>query len=248
MPSEHVRYKNPPIIEAVFDINAEVSSRDDLKIFDDFYSKIKDRFPEKNESFAIKNSIGFKDGQLTPPVSEKVLRGFVYQNKSDAKVVQARFDGFTFNKLKPYFDFEELIEEAKPLWELYKVVINPIRITAISFRYINTIVLPQPVNELKEYFLTYPEIGAGIPQNINNYFYSFEIVDPKSGAIGNVIQTVGEVTPETASVIFDITALKKTMINPKQDQEIWTIVKQLREFKNLIFNNSLTTKTKEMFQ
>lgn len=244
----HQNYRNAPIVEAVFDVFTTLQSDFDLKKLESFHSKIKDRFPEKNESITIKNSIGFKDGQPITPSAEKFTRGYVYQDKVNARAVQARIDGFTFNKLKPYSSFESFIQDAKPLWELYKEVLGSLRINRISFRYINTIALPSPVNDLKEYFLTYPEIGAGIPQKMNNFFNSFEIEDPSTSAIGNVIQTIGDSTPDFVNVIFDITVFKNVSIKSEADGELWTVVNKLRDFKNLIFNNSLSDKTKEMIK
>src|SRR5580700_3547351 len=118
--TDHENYKLPPIVEAVFDVFTVLPPEIDVKKMEEFSLRIKNDFPNKNESVAVNSSFGFKDGKPIIPSSNSFTRGYVLQNLQKDTAVQARVDGFTFNKLRPYLGFQPFVERAKPLWELYK--------------------------------------------------------------------------------------------------------------------------------
>jgi len=248
--NDRLPFPNAPITEAIIDIRTELSSELNLDVLASYQEQIKDRFPVKKERYSWRG--GFQFGKGAEP---KILQpsggpdGYLFKSTDGKKIVQARLDGFSFNKLKPYEEWKVFSKEAKELWALYVQIVKPIKVTRLALRYINRIEIPLPIKKLKEYILTLPEIAKGLPSSLGSYFMSLEIREPKIDARATIIGTFKPVKADSKilPLIFDIDVYKLTTINPI-DKSIWIIMDQLRTFKNDIFFKSLTNKTKEMFK
>ena len=84
--------------------------------------------------------------------------------------MQFRRDGFTYNRLHPYKNWDYLIEHTKRTYPIYKEIAKPEAITRLAVRYINHIKIPLPVDDLFEYFSDPPNIPDELPQNVLNFF------------------------------------------------------------------------------
>lgn len=167
----------------------------------------------------------------------------------DKKIVQARLDGYTFNKLKPYNNWEEFSSEAKELWGKYLKVAKPVNVTRLALRYINRTELPLPFTDFKEYLLTVPEIGPDILNALSGFFARLVIPNSDIQANAVITETMEKIDDkaEVLPFIFDIDVSRNYVFEPQSD-EIWQTLNRLREFKNQIFLNSLTEKAKELFK
>jgi uncharacterized protein (TIGR04255 family) len=176
--------------------------------------------------------------------------GYLFQSRDGKRIVQARLDGFTFNKLKPYDDWNTLREEAKELWGRYVDIARPEVAHRIALRYINRIELPLPIPDFKDYVRTAPDIAPGIPQAVQNFFLRLEI-PYSSGALAILTETV-QPPPDPASaqrlpLILDIDVIRAESFLPPYT-DIWEKFEELRNIKNDIFFNTITPKAEELFQ
>lgn len=243
-------FPNAPIVEALIDLRIEKSLSVNMETLASFQNEIKDRFPNRQERCLWKSEVKVKQG-----VAPEVLiplggpDGYFFRALDEKKIVQARIDGFTFSKLKPYEKWEIFRDEAIELWEHYVKIINPDIVTRVALRYINKIEIPLPIADFKEYLLTVPEIAKGIPQGLSTYFMRLEIPNPEIEAYSIVTQTYKPVKEDATMLplIFDIDVFRVVRLKPNQ-KDIWTITEELRNFKNTIFLNSITEKTAEMFK
>ena len=173
--------------------------------------------------------------------------GFFFRSPNERKIVQARLDGFTFNKLKPYENWELFSSEAKRLWSIFCQVANPIKITRVALRYINKIFFPLPMKDFKEYILTIPEVAPNLPQGLTHLFARLVIPKPEIEALAIITETMEEPNQDQKlPFIFDIDVFKG--IDYSEPDRIWKDFEELRQFKNEVFFNSLTEKAKEMFK
>ena len=162
--------------------------------------------------------------------------------------MQARLDGFTFNKLKPYEKWEIFFKEARTLWDLYIKAANPLKITRIALRYVNRIEIPLPVSDFKEYIKTIPEIAPSLPYKLERFFMQFVMPNNEIEATAIITQTIEPPAPnQKRPLIFDIDVWKLTDYKGNTE-EMWEVFEKLRMFKNEIFNESITEKAKELFQ
>ena len=243
-------FPNAPITEAILDIKAKLPDGVGLNIFDEFQENIKDRFGDRKTKHSFQAEFRFSPGkdETTPLVPKDKIEGYLFHCKNENKIVQARLDGFTFNKLQPYENWNKFHSEARELWELYSKIVKPISIDRIALRYINRIEIPLPFDDFSEYILTNPQIAPGLPQALSHFLMRIEIPNDEIKAIAIIIQTMQKPTEsQKLPLIFDIDAIKKANYTEKES-DMWKDFNLLRQFKNEIFFNSITEKTKELFK
>lgn len=242
-------FPNAPITEALLDIKVQLPQEIDLRSLESFYDFIKDRFPEKQTRSFFKGEVKISP-EVKPPVlsSSSGIDGYIFRSPEENKVVQSRLDGFTFNKLKPYKNWDSFRSEGRELWEFYSRVANPIKVVRIAVRYINRIEVPLPMENFREYILTSPEIAPNLPQGLSHFFMRLEIPNSKIQATAIITQTMETITKsQTLPLILDIDVIKeKDYVNGTA--AMWNDFEELRIFKNEIFFNSLTDKAKELFK
>jgi uncharacterized protein (TIGR04255 family) len=73
------------------------------------------------------------------------------------------------------------------------------------------------------------------------------IPDEKSKSIAIVTQTMEDPNERVLPLIFDIDAFQEAALDV-HGEEMWEALEQLREYKNEIFFNSITDRTKELFK
>lgn len=240
-------FPNAPITEAILDIRAELPEEVKLENLAAFQNSIEGRFPAKKERYSFEAGFQFSQEGVSTTPSQRKLDGYLFESPADKKVVQARLDGFTFNKLKPYENWETFCKEGRELWNLYSQMAQPTKVIRIALRYINRIEIPLPLKDFKEYILTFPQVTPNLPQAVRQFF--MQIVIPNTEIEANAIITLAiEKAPDQIlPLIFDID-VSRDAVYVDNKEEIWNDFEKLRIFKNEIFFNSITDKTKEFFK
>ncbi len=180
----------------------------------------------------------------TPPPR---VDGYLFTSSSEQLIAQARLDGFTLSRLKPYHTGDMFIEEARDLWRRYVQVARPSKVTRLAVRNVNRIEM-EAGSPLERYVLTVPEIARSLPQILEGFFLRLLLPDA-SGAHAIVTETFGETRPETQVIplILDVDAFREVDLGP-DDADVWQVVSDLRAFKNRIFFNSLTAQCLEAYR
>lgn len=243
-------FPNAPITEAILDIKVKLPDGADLTIFDEFQENIKARYKDRKTKHSFEAEFRFSPGkdETNPIVPKEKIEGYLFHSKNENKIVQAKLNSFTFNKLKPYENWEKFHSEACELWELYSKIVKPISVDRIALRYINRIEIPFPFDDFSEYILTNPQIAPGLPQSLSNFLMRIEIPNNEIGAIAIITQTMQKPTEsQKLPLIFDIDVIKTDNYSGKES-EMWKDFNLLRQFKNEIFFKSITEKTKELFK
>lgn len=247
--SQVTRFPNAPITEALLDIRAKLPSEVSLAKLATFHDSVREQYPAKQERVRWQGGIHFEPGGIPEirPASGGP-DGYRFTSTDGKQIVQARLDGFTFNKLKPYDRWETFRDEARRLWQHYLSIVAPESVTRIALRYINRIEIPLPMRDFKDYILTTPEIAPGLPQRLDSFFMRLVIPDPKTGGVTIVTETTEPITDSAQSLpfILDIDVFHVAAFAAK-DEAIWEKFGQLRDLKNDIFFKSVTPRAKEMF-
>jgi len=248
MKNKYPTLKNAPIHEAIFDIRTQLPQNIMLKDLDLFYDLdiVKKRFPNKKERVLFQSGFQVIEGKPVVTAPSGGPDGYLCESPEEKKIVQARLDGFTFNKLKPYKNWKTFFTEARELWDLYQSIARPEKVTRIALRYINRIEIPLPIKDFKEYILTVPEIAPTLPQGLAHYFMRLLIPNVKIKATATVTETMEMINSgQTLAMIFDIDVWKEADYLP-DSTNYWRDFQKLRDFKNQIFFESITNKTKEL--
>jgi uncharacterized protein (TIGR04255 family) len=248
--TQPTRFPNAPITEAVLDIRVRLPKETDLAQLERLQDSIADRYPQKRVRKAWEGELRFspEHGLELGPKSGGTI-GYLFASADNKQAVQARLDGFSFSRFKPYVSWETLRDEARALWERYREVARPLTITRVALRYINRIEIPLPFGDFKEYILTVPEVAPGLPQGLADFFLRLVIPLPDIGATAIVSETLEHPTESSPVVplIFDIDVFRLGSIDVG-GEAYWTYFEQLRRSKNDLFFRSLTDKAKELFQ
>ena len=247
--NEYTVFPNAPINEALVDIRVELPKEIVLTNLESFHDLTKKRFPKKEVRISLEGGIKLSSkGEIeTIPASGKT-EGYLFKSQESGKIVQARLNGFTFNKLRPYKDWQTFSSEAHDLWNLYFQTFKPIKIIRIALRYINRIDIPLPINDLKEYILTVPEIAPKLPQTLDQFFMRLIILNSDIQAKAIITQTMGTpIEDQKIPLIFDIDVFQNAIYTDNKI-EMWEEFEKLRIFKNDIFFNSITEKTRGLFE
>jgi uncharacterized protein (TIGR04255 family) len=244
VPSEQ-RYRNAPITEALIDIQVELPSETPLSAIESAFHMVKEDYPTKKNRVVIEGQ--FSGGESVGASAKQKHVGFAFYSQDGKQIVQARLDGFTFNRLKPYGSWPELSNEAKRLWIVYRDAVRPIKMTRIAVRYINQLDVPWPFDDFKDYLRTVPEISTALPQTLSSFFMRLEF--PQADFEGMLVLTQSSVPPPhsgLASFILDIDVIKENS-NLTSDVEVWALIERLRIRKNEVFEGCITDKTRALF-
>jgi len=241
--------KNAPITEALIDLRIKLKENFDIERFNLLYEKISDQYPTQKKRHKWEGRFEFKKGEGPTSIGTEKVDGIIFTSADGKKVFQARVDGFTFNRLKPYEKWETLRDEAFRLWKLYREITSP-EISRVALRFINQFeipLFPEPLKDFNEYLTAPPTVPAGLPQGVTSFFTRIVIQEPAMQAFVIITQVFEQiVTPNKIPIILDIDVFKENSDGLTEEQA-WEVLEKMRHFKNKIFFESITEKTKELF-
>lgn len=240
-----IHYENAPITEALIDIRVELPiGETGLQLLETVHDRVKHRYPGKKKRIYVTGQ--FSAGDEVGASASQTLMGFSFSSEDGKQVFQARRDGFTFSRLRPYGSWPELRDEARRLWDIYRGVVNPRKITRVAVRYINQIDIPFSPIEYKDYFRTTPEVSPDLPQALSAFFMQLQFPQIDFGGLLILTQTpVSPPNPATTSVILDLDVYKQTEM--VSDTDAWGLLETLRNRKNEFFEGCITERTRALF-
>jgi uncharacterized protein (TIGR04255 family) len=241
----HPHLQQAPITEAVLEVRCVVPD-ESLELLAEFEKRVQPDYTMKRERIQV--HVNVADAEA---ISTKRVDGLLLQHESAPQIVQARFDGFAFSRLRPYGRWNELREEAVRLWAIYRDVFKPTKVVRLGLRYINAIEINVKEDPSKTLRIL-PMLPSPVAPTGNNSFTSFTLQVsteyPDFGAAGNLLEHWPLVPPEaeTAHVVLDIDVYKPLEFDT-DDAAIWVQLEQLRELKNFIFFSSVTPEAVRRF-
>lgn len=241
-----MKYLNCPIVEALLDIQVVPRDGKGLAQLDKVKTKLELNYPDSQvqHSFVANFSTSPNADPQVTQNSEPI--GFVMRDDEKSKVVQTTLSSFSFSKLKPYQGWESFISNASECWQAYKEEYDPHSISRIALRYVDRVEVPLS-SDLLEYFTTVPDIPDGLPQDLHELFTRVAFVDQSQQYTAVITQTIDRsgVTNTHFPFILDIDVFKNEEIDPAVD--LGTLFQEMREFKNLVFEELITDKTRGLF-
>ncbi len=239
--------KKAPIVEALIDLMLGPQHTVDLKNLKILADQLSGEFPKCDEIRIAQLKLPPSGSGIAPEVSHLPPVGYKLTSSNGSEVVQLKTDGFTFNQLPPYQDWDYFFRRFKHLWELYQKTAKATELRRVGLRYINNLQLPLPLKFLKDYLAAPPVVPAGMPQEISDYVMRVVVplADISGGAI--ITQALGR-GPHSGQLplILDIDVFTERAIKTA-DKTLWDLLLKMREHKNNIFYKSITEKTVELY-
>ena len=233
--------KNAPISECLIDFRVKFESEIHAEIFKSLESKLKNEYPnvEKLRRFETRLEIDKEGKGVFHSNKDLGLEGFIFKSKDNNSLAQFRINGFTFNKLKPYTEWGEIITEARRLCEEYVNIAKPKYITRLATRYINHIKIEKSLIDISEYLTAPPLLPSELKFKLSSFLSKNVIHDSETSISANITQGFEEdISKNFFRLILDIDCYIVTEIDPLSDN-IWTSFEELRNMKNRIFFSSL---------
>lgn len=244
-------YDKAPITEALIDIRVELAPEVRFEDLQALRQHLASEYPREDTRSVAEALVQF--GPAVQASAKQTPLGLGFWNSSNNQVLQVRLDGFTFSRLEPYEDFERLRDEARRLWNIYRDVVRPKRITRVAVRYINQFNIPTTAEKIEpeEYFRTFPQISSKLPPNLRDfgpYFMSLRMNqdDLEGVLVLNQAMTPPKL-PETISIVLDFDLyIERPRVT--SEQELWAVFDRLRARKNLYFEACITDKARELIR
>lgn len=238
---------NAPISEAIIDFRVKLPSGFDTKKFLGIIADLSDSYPKNEPRRLTTGAFGMEKGKpFTQLPKDEGIQGYFFKSEDEKNIAQFRLDGFTFNRLRPYTEWESVLSEAKRLWGIYHSIASPEIVNRIAVRYINRLEIELPIKDFNEYLTAPPTIPPSLPQGINQFFN--RMVIHEGDKIINLVQAMEASTDiKKIGIILDIDVFK--VQGSGFDMEgIWSEFEQLRDLKNRVFFESITEKTARLYE
>jgi uncharacterized protein (TIGR04255 family) len=244
----HRYYPHAPITEALIDFRVNYGRTISLANLKSFGAEVKREYPLESNRDLIQGQFDLKAAE--PKVqSSKTTVGYIFHSADRRQSVQARLDGFTVSRLAPYQTWEQLRDETKRLWTVFREALRPVSITRVSVRYINQINLPFEGGNLtfEDYLQTFPKMEADEDIFLEQFF--MRLVMPQNDLNAKLILTEALLPPQDRhlGVILDIDLFREDISIDAMSMEMWDILEEFRNRKNRFFESTITDATRKLF-
>lgn len=236
-------YKKPPLIEALCEIKF-VDTEGDFTSWGDFYQKIKESYPIKSE---LASGVEF---QFTPNASSINPAEFIkrFTSKDNAQLIQTTRDFLILNRLSPYLGYEKFKSSFVEVLKTYAEIFLPKRITQLSMRYVNQIIIPQEVFSINEYFGLVPIIPEGVTDSISSIVVQVQIAPQ---IVNHFLQVTLRSTPSTieSNSVFFLDIFDAFSIDTEfNESNILKIIDEAHFNIEHVFEKLVQEKLREVFQ
>lgn len=246
---EYPLLKNAPITEAIIDIRIKLKEDFEVERFLSLYDAISDQYPEKKTRHKWEGKFEFKKGEGPVSSGTEAIDGYIFTSADAKQMFQARSDGFTFNRLRPYEKWEIFRDEAFRLWKLYRELVSP-EIFRVAVRFINKFdipLFPQPMLDFNEYLTAAPIVPDGLPQGVSSFLTRVVIHNADVDETAIITQAFEQIVdPKFLPIILDIDVFQQK--ENISEEDAWQMLEELRLFKNKIFFASITEKARGLFK
>jgi|SRR6266853_43541 len=251
MSEPSLKLKNPPIVEAVVDIDCDMPPTFDLSgIEATACAAFQDTYPRLQKQLLGLHTIKTK-AEAQPEMSfQHHMNALQFLHDDQKQLVQVRTQGFSFNRLSPYTSLDDYLPEIERTWRLFLGLCAPVQITLIRLRYINRFKLPTVQGKVN--LDDYLEVGPHLPDEEMLTFAGFlnqhTSVEIATNNLVNTVLTSQPPEGEFIPIIFDNAA---TATGPHETDDwpwIQSTITSLRRLKNHVFEKTLTAKCLNLFQ
>ncbi len=246
LPRKRLRFKNPPILEAVLAFGVLMLPEAMLEALESATEAMKARgYSDVEPVWQHQFQIKIENGQSASGENRRLQLGFKFKSDDGLHAVQLNRTGIIFSRLGKYESWEYFRDEAKELWKLYSKIIGGPKIMNIGVRYINKLFIPN--NEQAENYVTvYPSLPKEIAQRIDGL--QLQLVLPISEPAGRLVHTQILLPPERegyASLLFDNDFQFDTF--GIGNDAVWPMLELIRDVKDDYFEHFTTDKMRKTF-
>ena len=250
MSNSSLKLANPPIVEAVLDLDCDLPPSLDFALLRDAVKKTYgDRYPTIRPLFFQEAKIESKSDAAPQMSVRGGIQAFQCFDETEKQLVQVRAQGYSFNRLAPYTSMDDYSPEIERTWNLFVELMSPVQVRVVRLRYINRILLPLKKGqvELKRY-LRMNLRPADRKLMMTGFLNQYAAVDKETGHELNVVVTSQPLENDQLPIIFHNCVACVANVQPQEWNSIFAKIQSLRDLKNRVFENTLTEKCLSLFQ
>ena len=154
-----------------------------------------------------------------------------------------------YSHMPPYTNWENFVEEMRPLWDAYVQTLKVVAVTRLAVRFINRLQIATGV-DIDEYVRLGPRIPAEVSKEFVGYFMQLVLPVSDLGPEFRTIVNTGVepgTSPSASALVLDIDVFCEKRISIDGDG-LWKTLERLRAHKNKVFEASITDKVREMIR
>lgn len=246
--SQRQHYSRAPIAEAIIDVTVEPAPGVTAADLAGLLEQDESLLTGQDKLIFATGQVEFRPGVPAKASASEEEHGFKFSSEDGKNICQARLSGYGFSRLAPYENWEQFCEQAVRLWRRYRLVAKPTKVLRLAVRYINRIDIPADTVDMKEYFLTSPEVSPRLPQQMAGFFMQIRLPQEDIAAMLVLNQTiVPPRQPESTSIVLDLDLFRDLDV-PQDDDAMWSYFEVLHARKNEVFEACITDRTRELFK
>jgi uncharacterized protein (TIGR04255 family) len=251
MNTSNFKLLHPPIVEAVLDVDCDMSPTFDLAVLEKASrDAFRDQYPKFRTQFLEEHQFEKRVDQPIQVFARRRLQAFQFLQEDERQLVQVRMQGFSFNRLAPYTSLDDYLPEIERVWGLFVRIASPVQIRVVRLRYINRILLPL-INgrvELEDYLKVGPRLPDEDRLRFAGFLNQYTVMEADTGHLVNVILTSQPPENDRLPIIFDIGVVSAETAEPENWAWLLAKTQSLRHLKNRIFRKTLTEQCLKLFQ
>ncbi|MBN1316582.1 MAG: TIGR04255 family protein [Anaerolineales bacterium] len=238
-------YRNPPVIEALCEIQFDPSSSWDVTIFGHYYDQIKAEFSQKRQIPQVEMALDKRPGGMRGEIRDAGMRMQFVRPDSSA-MIQLAPHLLVVNQLSPYQSwdvFKELI--LARLADYYRVA-GQVLIKGIGLRYINRFDFPQADFRVGNVFGPSEFLPPRLEQAGAPFFIRLEIPQDERERLLLTLGTIEGESDERVSVLLDLDY--QSQIDARLEKSVLSAyLEKAHESIEEIFESCLTEALRERF-
>jgi uncharacterized protein (TIGR04255 family) len=235
-------YNKPPIVEALISIQVQPGKDVADNYLEKIYKKLEPNYPNK-ENFLLKTAAVDVQNEQTSFITREA--GLKLSSPDKKYVIQIKKTELTFSILNEYHGWDDLCRNTKAIWKDFIEQVKPLHTTRVATRFINRIDIPALRFEPRDYFNVYPHTFDGI--DLSGFFMQLQIPQQPEGGLAILHQAASPpVKAGYTSILLDMDIFDFKNFPPDSD-DLWKRMDILRAQKNVLFENCITDKTRELF-
>lgn len=243
--------RNPPIVEAVIDINCDLPPNFDLgAVQEQAHEALRSQYPEVRKGYRHEARVEIATERPANLSMLPSLQSLQFRQADGCQVVQFRTQGYSFNRLAPYTRLTDYLPEIQRTWIIMADTCHPVFIRNLRLRYINRFLLPSGKNtsDLPDYLRLSSQLPASSRLVTQESLQHLRLQDEESDSDGVIVLKIQPVEEDRLPIILDIAVGGPMNVTPPAWETIISRMAQLRELKNRLFSLTLQESCLQLFR
>jgi len=197
-----VKYKNPPLVEAVCEFRIRSAQKWESTIVDAVETNFKDTFPRRQDIPGVLSEVRSESSGFTQSLRQ--IRKTELSTDDRSHLLLISENQFAISHLKPYASWNEFRKLVRRFFNCVIEVSNPHSLERVGIRYVNHINFQSSKKiELSDFFEIFPKHGNKLPRDFSNIFLALEYPVEKGASLLR-LQMASQYVNEVPRIAFDL--------------------------------------------